>query len=163
MRPRETTNEELARLRQDDEAHCAWVAAMDSDERAVLSWPDGCWSEAVMVAMTKRWLLEPLATRERLRMLEYLNSVEDMLHFTPASMAVIEPASDAMAAMFGEAFKVARPDDHGRAFFALLESWPVRWALIAAQPSLLEAIRVARTWSEFTASHTVTPQPERLN
>jgi hypothetical protein len=123
--------------------HCEWLDSMDADERLVVHFPPGCWSNLVMISLIKRWLMKDrMPAALQLRFLETMKQMADAPHLETAA-TVVEPANEMLEKIYLEAQTLCRPGDHARPMFDMLERWEVRWHLIRLNSSLLEAIRVA--------------------
>lgn len=143
--------------------HCEWLDSMDPDERLVVSFPRGCWSNLVMISLIKRWLMrDKMPASLQLRFLEIMEHMTEAPHLSPVVVAALEPATDGMEKIYLEAHTLCRREDGGgmtpenykldvEPMLAMLERWEVKWHLIRLNSSLLDAIRVA----ENAPRHTV--------
>ena len=114
-----------------------------ADENAVAITPRGYRYALILAALTKRVLLaKDLKPHDRLELLERLDRVTDR-SFSPAVIAVIEPASDVESAIVHEAHSLDPPNNQRcGASFDVLTSQRVFCNFLMLNPSLLAAVKM---------------------
>jgi hypothetical protein len=113
----------------------------------VASCPNGYKHILIMVAVTKKALVEcQMTAAQRLDLLQKMNALTDA-YITPAAVATVEPACDTFMAILDEARKLDDPSDPGgMASFKMLTSRDVFAHLRRLNPSLDAAIAFCRQW-----------------
>jgi len=112
--------------------HCAWIDSLNEDQTIILHTPIGHRYSLVMIAVTKRFLTTKLPTETRLKLLEFLEREEA----SGFAVAMVQPICDDGYAIYREAQKLG-----AHKALDVYASWDVFNALVALNPSLLDAIK----------------------